>query len=159
MSDPTDDIELKDERIILVHEQGSDSVTVERQTWGRSDGVPTYYVRLAPHNVLDAGYDEAVVRLDQQSIDRLRHWLLTGEALPRGVVVPDPIGAPHEADAFSRCPGCGSVVSERFQSCHPVGVDTTKPGYQYLADTWGYCLHLGRHIGTAEPRYRPGEQR
>lgn len=62
----------------------------------------------------------------------------------------------HEADAFPRCPGCGSVVSDQFQSCRPVGVDTTKPGYQYLADTWGYCLHLGRHIGTDEPVYRPG---
>lgn len=60
----------------------------------------------------------------------------------------------HPLAEVNRCPGCGSVVSERFQSCRPVGVDTTRPGYRYLADTWGYCLHLGRHIGTSEPTWR-----
>jgi hypothetical protein len=49
-----------------------------------------------------------------------------------------------------RCPGCGSVVSDRFQSCRPIAVDVTQPGYRYLADTWGYCLHEGRHIDLAE---------
>lgn len=50
-----------------------------------------------------------------------------------------------------RCPGCGSVVSDRFQSCRPVSVDVTQTGYRYLAGTWGYCLHLGRHVKTSEP--------
>lgn len=53
----------------------------------------------------------------------------------------------------ARCPACGSVVHERFQSCEPIRVDVTKPGYRYLADTWGYCLTLGRHVGTGEPNW------
>lgn len=52
--------------------------------------------------------------------------------------------------AAERCPGCGSIVSDRFQSCRPIAVDVTRPGYRYLAGTWGYCLHLGRHVETAE---------
>ncbi len=49
---------------------------------------------------------------------------------------------------FERCPGCGSVVNGR--SCYPVGVDTSKIGYRYLAETWGYCVNESRHIGTDE---------
>ncbi|WP_224279109.1 hypothetical protein [Nocardioides lacusdianchii] len=55
-----------------------------------------------------------------------------------------------ETTAGERCPGCGSVVSERFQTCRPVSVDVTQVGYRYLAGTWGYCLHLGRDIKTTE---------
>lgn len=54
------------------------------------------------------------------------------------------------SDDYIRCPGCGSVVSDRFQSCRPIAVDVTAPGYRYLAGTWGYCLHQGRDVRTGE---------
>lgn len=56
----------------------------------------------------------------------------------------------QSAEIAGRCPGCGSVVSDRFQSCQPINVDTTQAGYRYLANTWGYCLHLGKHVSKGE---------
>lgn len=56
-----------------------------------------------------------------------------------------------------RCPGCGNVIyRERGEVigrnfCHPVEVDTTKPGYRYLANTWGYCFTLKRDYRKDEP--------
>ena len=49
----------------------------------------------------------------------------------------------------NRCPGCGNVVGESSR-CRPVSVAVTEPGYRYLADRWGCCRTLGRHIDKGE---------
>lgn len=56
------------------------------------------------------------------------------------------------ATDLTRCPGCGSVLvtATNRGTCWKTSVDTTQPGYLYLADTWGYCYTLSRHIKHSE---------
>lgn len=60
---------------------------------------------------------------------------------------------------LERCPGCGNVIVREHGKvigrnfCWPVEVDTTKNGYTYLSNTWGWCYTLGRHYRKDEKVY------
>lgn len=58
----------------------------------------------------------------------------------------------NELSEAERCPGCGSVIPSdpKRQTCHPLGVDTSLPGYAYLEGRWGYCYILQRDVRPEE---------
>lgn len=49
-----------------------------------------------------------------------------------------------------RCPGCGSAIDPNRNTCYPLKVDVTQPGYRYLEGIWGYCLTLSRDVRLGE---------
>lgn len=69
------------DRLHMRHRIGNETVTFEPSRFDRDVG--TVDVRIEPDDQLDAGYYEALARLDRQSLGRLLYWLRTGEALPR----------------------------------------------------------------------------